>query len=46
MTYTKPALEVLGKATVVIESRISKTPPVFPEALGHRGPTPAYELDE
>jgi hypothetical protein len=46
MTYTKPAIEVLGKATVLIESSIIKTHPVILESLGCRGLTPAYDLDE
>lgn len=46
MTYSKPDIAVLGKAAIVIESSIMKTPPVVLETPVRLGPTPAYDLDE
>ena len=46
MTYTKPAIEVLGKATVVIEGSLNKTVHNFAETVTIKELRPAYELDE
>jgi hypothetical protein len=46
MNYTKPEVAVLGEATVVIESTISKLQPVVTDFRGVKALTPAYDLDE
>jgi len=46
MNYTKPEVAVLGKAAVVIESSIVKTPQRVLDFQNKLAPTPAYDLDE
>jgi hypothetical protein len=46
MTYTKPAVAVLGDAVRVIELRVAKPRSVVFDGIGHPKFNPAYDLDE
>jgi hypothetical protein len=46
MNYTKPEVNTLGEAKVVIEQIGSKPSSPLVEGTPLRGPKPAYDLDE